>query len=653
MSTAPSDVRRSRALGLGALASALGLLVALFAFEGRVAPSGPAPLGLPHERAGVACATCHGSERRTDACQSCHGEHPSARAAHAALRSEGALSCSDCHRVHGAEGLWSDENGALVHYLGNRALAAPSSAGTPPGAVVPLLDKQRCSSCHDVNRASDPATPCFASASGKNLCFDEHARTSAAGPARASGLHERARDVALTSAGQGARAWNASLELGSALALGLLGLVLARARKPARPRSGAPLGAAAQPALRAARRRLPVIDAARCLGCAACVDACPHDVLEVSRYVAIVARPDACCGLALCAERCPNGSLVLSEGELRVDVPRLSRVLEAEEQPGVFMAGDLTGQSLIRVAVEQGARATGAVAASLAAEGGKTKAGVFDLLIVGAGPAGLSAALEARRLGLRAALLEQGRLAENIRQFPREKIVLDSGQVSQENSALWLGECDKDQLVRRWLRAVRSARLDLREHSRVIGARRLPSPRPAFELALDGDEHEPLRARRLLIAIGVRGSPRELDVPIADDARSAVHYSLSDARRFAGRRTVVVGLGDSAMEAAIALSGQEGTRVRVVHRGSDFRRGKRRNIDEFERLVALGRIDVAWSTQVTQISPGSVFVAGPQGDEQWSYDALFVFIGAKKSAGLLAQLGLGGAMALPGGAVRE
>lgn len=624
-----NDVRRARSALLAALLAGVALIVIVLLAEGPGRALSPPAVSLPHVQAGLECGSCHQEERSaSEACVGCHGAQRSSRRAHQQLSSRGELSCGDCHRAHGAEGVRVDELGALTHFVADRERPAdPAGALLRAGAALPLVAAERCVACHDAASSRDPAAHCFSPRSAANLCFDEHA-SAAAGH---SALAEAARSVALNAADQaGPSLARSAFQLGLAFGVGLVGWFVT-----ARRRRRASTAAVPAPPL----RRLPVIDAARCLGCSACVDACPHDVFEVARHVAVVARPDACCGLALCAERCPNGSLSLSGGEITSSAPRLSPALESLDEPGVFLAGDVTGQSLIRSAVRQGAQASRAVERSLAAERSAVAQQAYDLAIIGAGPAGLAAALEAARLGLKAVVLEQGRMAESIQSFARDKIVLDQG-TPEEELPLWVGECRKEELVRRWLREVRAAKLELREHARVV-ARRRARASGLFELELAGVA-ERLLARRVVVAVGRRGSPRQLDAAIPEAALGRVHYALSDARSFAGRRVVVVGLGDSAMEAALALAAQPGTSVHVVYRGSEHRRGKRRNIEEFRRLCEAGRIHVAWSTEIRRVELEELALDGADGERTLRYDALFVLIGGEAGEQLLPRAGASG-----------
>jgi thioredoxin reductase/NAD-dependent dihydropyrimidine dehydrogenase PreA subunit len=507
--------------------------------------------------------------------------------------------------------------------------------------AFPLVPKQRCDACHRSSEPHDPAFHCFSSATQYSLCFDEHSRPNAAQPARAAAAEKVRADLLLSATGLSPGGTKGTVAPFLALAIGVVGFVIALRRGASARRD------TSNPGPEASRhRRLPVVDASRCFGCHACVDACPHDVLEVERFVAVVARPDACCGLVLCAERCPNGSLSIARGEPLEERARLGPDLESLDQPGVYLAGDVAGQSLIRSAVEQGERATRSVHASLAKEPAM-RGFDADVVVIGAGPAGLSAGLTARSLGLRVMVLEQARLAESIRAFPRGKLVLDGGNAPRKRDSsrelpLFVAECEKDELVRRWLRSVRKAELRVVEQTRVVSLARKPGPALGYSVDVENESGESrvLSARRVIVAVGQRGSPRRLDAEVPLEAQHQVHYFLSDARTFAGRRSVVVGLGDTAMEAAIALAAQAKSEVTVVYRGASFKRGKRKNLERVERLAAQGKIRLCWSSEVRDIARDRLSLATPEGEEQLPFDALFVLIGSLPDSDFLRRIGL-------------
>jgi thioredoxin reductase/NAD-dependent dihydropyrimidine dehydrogenase PreA subunit len=522
----------------------------------------------------------------------------------------------------------------LVEAVSPPSSAAPSAPA--PAVIVPLVSASACSGCHASRDERDPAAHCWPRADAFSLCFDEHRRpaTSAAGrgPDRDAAV-ERARVLARGLDGaRGARFGDLGAN-GLPVALGLgaasLGFWFARRRRvPVARRSlPAPSGT----------KRLPVIDAARCLGCHACVDACPYDALEVRRYVAVLARPDACCGAGPCQTSCPNGSLSLVEGGAPVQGPALSSELGLRERPGIFLAGDVTGGSLIRSAIRQGALVATAVAARGRA---RARGELQDLVIVGAGPAGLAAGLEARARGLSVLVLEQAGLAASIRRFSREKLVLDAASEADEKLPLWIGDTHKEELIERWQRAVRSARLDVREGVRVLGVTPGQGSDATFRVAaeLDGAPVT-FHARFVLIAVGGRGSPRLLDAPVPESALARVHYELSDARAFAGQRVVVVGLGDVAMETAQALAAQPGTEVTVIHRGAGFQRGSQRNIDALSALVARGKVRLVLGARVKRVMDAELELEIAGLVRAVTYDSLFVHVGSIRSKSLLGVLG--------------
>jgi thioredoxin reductase len=651
-----SDVARPRLLALSALGAAAGASVVL---AGQRTPlSVERPIARPHAK--LACSACHGTESPTAdvgaACTSCHGPgHASARPAHRALAVKGELGCKTCHGQHaGGQGI-TFESDAVIRWTAGREVALPrASGGISSGTTVPLVAVSACAKCHDPSRASDPIAACIPAsvrAGGAVTgvaaqCFDEHvktgeARASSSGPCAPQHRSARfvawdaARDIAATTpwvspAASGAAPWPPALgALAGALVLGAAGTRLRR-RAPVPPTA---------PIAPPARKRLPTIDPQTCLGCYACVDACPFDVLAVEKYVAVVVRPNECCGVVLCEQVCPNGSLRIDEGDVIPGRPPTTEDLESRDVPGLYIAGDLTGLPLIKNAINQGARAVDHVAKTM-----RRRPGAIDVVVIGAGPAGLSAALRAKQRGLSCVVLEQATAAASIKSFPRDKIVHDPPLDLPVEGELWLKEATKEELVAQWTRIIRARALDVREGHRVVDL--VPKDggfdvRTATGTGADGEPE--FRASRVVVAIGRRGTPRPLEAEIEPGLEDRVAYALADARSFEGKRVLVVGLGDAAMEAALAISRQPGTEVAISYRGARFARGKTRNIREVERAMEERRLKILFETLPVAVRRAGVTLrrTGLHGGHLTvAADAVLVLIGGIPSWDLLARAGI-------------
>ncbi len=612
-----SDVTRFRGVLVAAVAGAIATGALALALTDRDARRGsPGPIQRPHRVAKLACASCHSERPLAAACTGCHGAHPSMRPAHARLAAAGALGCPTCHAGHSTgAGVTFLPDGRAIRYRGDREKALAAGLYHPRAPVtVPLVPVAACAGCHDASSPRDPIAACRSG--GIAVCFDEH-RVSGDEAAARSAAWEAAREIAATTvAPPAAPRGHAGPWLWLGVGALVSGAALGGTRRLRRRRATPPPAAPIKPPEVV---RLPTINTSTCIGCSACVDACPYDVLELRRYVAVVARPADCCGLTLCEQKCPNGSLVMGDGVPVEGQVAVTDALESREVPGLYLAGDVTGMPLIRNAINQGAHAVAAIADGLTARDESR----LDLVIVGAGPAGLSAALAARARHLRTLVLEQGSVAESIRSFPRGKLVFDQPLDLPLVGPLWLAESSKEELLGRWLRIVRQEELPIREGVRVTAIER----DGADGFAVTTSEGKTVRARRVLLATGRRGSPRKLDVPIPPAFADHVHYSLADAESFAGRRVLVVGLGDVAMETAIALSRQAGTQVTVSYRGPEFRRGKSRNIAEMRRRAASSTLRICFETEVARLEPGRAVLRGRAGEVEIPCDSVFVMIG--------------------------
>jgi thioredoxin reductase len=684
-----SDVARPRILALAALGAAVGV-TGMVAAEGTPLAS-ERPIARPHAK--VACASCHAEPAASGsvavpplpapssqppsphyasaACKTCHSTpHVSTRAPHRNLAAKGELTCATCHAQHsGAQGITFDGPTVIRWGAGSEIVVPPPrQSGLTPGAIpakttVPLVSLAACAKCHDPTKASDPISMCVP-ATARNLdpdagvqalrpivsqCFDEHQKLDDPRPRFV--VWEAAREIATTTPWvapkkkEGTPWTPAAGALVGALVLGAAGAAADRRKRRAAD--------AKQPTTLATlseRKRLPTINASTCLGCYACVDACPFDVLAIEKYVAVVARPDECCGVVTCEQVCPNGSLRVEDGEPILDRPATDDELESRDVPGLFLAGDLTGLPLIKNAINQGARAVDRIAATLP----KRRAEPIDVLVIGAGPAGLSAALRATEKGLRCVVVEQATIAASIKSFPRDKIVHDPPLDIPSIGELWLKQSTKEEILAQWTRIVRARSLDVREGHRVVDLRKdgqgfvVIAERMRMGEAGQGVPTE-LRASRVVLAIGRRGTPRRIPLDIEHGADERVAYALADARSFAGKRVVVVGLGDTAMEAALALARQPGTQVTISYRGSRFSRGKSKNVSEIESLVAKKKLRIFFETVPVAINATSVTLEGTRldrgpgergGRRTIGADAMLVLIGGVPAWDLLSRAGI-------------
>jgi thioredoxin reductase (NADPH) len=377
----------------------------------------------------------------------------------------------------------------------------------------------------------------------------------------------------------------------------------------------------------------PVINSDLCIGSGACVRACPEDkALVIVDGRAHLARPSGCVGHGACRAACPVGAITLVFGTARrgVELPELEPTFETSQR-GLYIAGELGGMGLIATAVRQGVKAVEAIAASLAAEG-PGPAGALPLLIVGAGPAGIAASLAARQLGIEARTVEkEGSLGGAVRSYPRGKIVMTTPADLPLYGRLHLRRTSKAALIELWEDVF--ARLDMRVD---------------FDLAIHGIERDgelliastsagPIAARRVLLATGRRGNPRRLGV--AGEALGHVHHLIEEPEERAGRACVVIGGGDVALEAALALFEQPGTAVTLCHRGERFERARPENQRRLEEAEA-GGLRVVRGAGVDEIRRDAVVVTTAGGPLSIAADAVFVLIGSDLPVGLLATSGV-------------
>lgn len=376
----------------------------------------------------------------------------------------------------------------------------------------------------------------------------------------------------------------------------------------------------------------PRIDVTRCIGCGACADACPEgEVLGLVGGKAAILEPARCIGHGLCAEACPVGAIeiVTAPPAITAGLPRLTPDYETSV-PLLFVAGELGGLSLIKNAVVQGRACVDTIAARLGPARGDAD---FDVCIVGAGPAGLSASLRALERRLRYVTFEQGELGGTVAKYPRQKLVLTSPVEWPVIGRFAKLAISKEELLRLWARVHRDTGLRVHAGERVVSI-----VRDAHGVFTVLTERRECRVRAVVLAIGRRGTPRTLGVP--GEALPKVMYSLLDAAAYRDARILVVGGGDSAVEAALGLAHQRGNRVTLAYRGSAFTRIKERNARRVRQVARDGRLELLFGSQVRSIAPESVTLDVGGGGRSLANDFVWIFAGSIPATALLETAGV-------------
>ena len=373
----------------------------------------------------------------------------------------------------------------------------------------------------------------------------------------------------------------------------------------------------------------PVIDNARCLGCGTCVSACPENqVLGLINNRAKLIKPASCIGHGACKTACPNQAIQLVFGTATrgVDIP----LVEADFQTnvgGIYIAGELGGMGLIRNAIEQGRQAV----ESIAGNGRCGQSGQLDIVIVGAGPAGISAAMYASEMGLSYRVLEQDSVGGTIAHYPRGKVVMTAPARLPIIGEFHFGETSKEDLMNFWSNAVNQANLDIRTGIRVDAIEATPS---GFLI----QSSQACSASNVLLAIGRRGTPRKLGVPGEEHCK--VVYSMMDPQQYRGKKVIVVGGGDSALEAAVSLSEEPGTEVLLSYRGAAFNRVKAGNRERTAAAKDSGQLTVEMGSQLARITPDQVHIKTVLGDVKLANDAVIICAGGILPTAFLQSVGI-------------
>jgi thioredoxin reductase (NADPH) len=377
----------------------------------------------------------------------------------------------------------------------------------------------------------------------------------------------------------------------------------------------------------------PVVDPVRCIGSGSCAKACPEDALGIVNGKAVLKNAAACIGHGACLAACPVEAIKLVFGTERrgVDIPNVSPNFESNV-PGIYIAGELGGMGLIRKAAEQGRQAVASIRKRTADKGIDGK-GVFDVVIVGCGPAGLSAGLSAIHHDLKYKLIEQeDSLGGSVYHYPRQKIAMTAPVELDIIGKVKFGEVQKETLLEFWQDVVKKTGLQIAFRESMQSVERVDGH---FVVHTSRGSYT---TRNVLLSMGRRGTPRKLEVPGEESAK--VVYRLVDPAQYAGQHVLVVGGGDSALEAAIALAEQPNTTVILSYRSAAFSRVKQKNRTLVEEAQKSGRLTVMLNSTVASIQEQHVTIEQDGVPQRFPNDAVIVCAGGLLPTPLLQKIGI-------------
>lgn len=372
----------------------------------------------------------------------------------------------------------------------------------------------------------------------------------------------------------------------------------------------------------------PVVDPTRCMGSGACVKACPEKSLGVVNGKMALINPAHCIGHGACLAACPVEAIKLVFGTEKrgIEIPHISPEFETNVK-GIYIAGELGGMGLIRKAAEQGRQAMEAI---------RKKAGPgadFDVVIVGCGPAGISAGLSAIEHKLRYKIVEQeDTLGGAVYHYPRQKIAMTAPVDLAIIGKIEFTEVQKEKLLEFWLSVVAKTGLKISFNERMEAIEKLGG---YFVVTTSKGSYS---CKSVLLSMGRRGTPRKLEVP--GENQPKVVYRLTDPAQYAGQSVLVVGGGDSALEAAIALSEQPDTKVVLSYRSNAFSRVKQKNRTRLDEQQKTGQLKVILNSKVLEIFADSIDIDCDGQIKRHRNDIVIVCAGGLLPTPLLHKIGI-------------
>jgi putative YpdA family bacillithiol system oxidoreductase len=380
----------------------------------------------------------------------------------------------------------------------------------------------------------------------------------------------------------------------------------------------------------------PHIDTSHCIGCATCTLVCPEgDVLAMLAGKAVIVNGYKCIGHSLCAEACPVGAIkmVMASASMGADMPSLTPEHETTVE-NMFIVGELGGLALIKNAVNQGRDCVDLIASRLATAEVPTGGDIYDVLIIGAGPAGISASLRAIEQKLKYITIERDEIGGTVAKYPRQKLVMTSPVEFPMYGKFKKTELSKENLLAFWDSVLNRADFNCRTGETVTDV--LKNEQSIFTVMTTSSAY---KARAVILALGRTGTPRKMGVK--GEELPKVMYRLIEADHYVNKQILVVGGGDSAVEAAMGLANQVGNKVTLSYRQDRFGRIKERNSRRIEECISKGKLTVLYRSMPVEVKEGSVVIDVAGTVQEIPNDFVWVFAGGTPPNDFLKKIGVG------------
>ena len=380
----------------------------------------------------------------------------------------------------------------------------------------------------------------------------------------------------------------------------------------------------------------PHIDKEYCIGCATCTTVCPEgDVLAMLGGQAVIVNGYKCIGHSLCAEACPVGAItmVMASPSMSADLPALTPEFETSV-PNMFIVGELGGLALIKNAINQGRDCTDTIANRLPGlRNGKSSADVLDALIVGAGPAGISASLRAIEKKLKYLTVDEGEIGGTVSKYPRQKLVMTSPVELPLYGKFKKTELSKEDLLKMWNEILHKAEFKFQQGEKVEDIKK--GEDGVFTVTTTKGQH---KAHSVVLALGKGGIPRKLGVK--GEELPKVMYRLIEADHYVNKKILVVGGGDSAVEAAMGLANQVGNKVTLSYRKECFTRLKDRNEKRVQESIQKGKVNVLFNSMPVEFKETSVIIEVNGKTQEIPNDFSWIFAGGEPPTKFLKKIGV-------------